>query len=138
MKDITRMMVKDFKLKKLGYDMMGYEFNNTHQLSFHHLIVPRRNCKDMGLGQGYFYWNGAILRQDTAHDYLHLVEHIDYDRFLYITSELIDINIQKAILYNNLMNIHECLCGFEREHCSDKNKKGYLIKEPYTRRLIKR
>ena len=87
MKDITRVMLKDFKLKKLGYDMMGYEFNNTHQLSFHHLIVPRRNCKAMGLGQGYFYWNGAILRQDTAHDYLHLVENIDYDRFLYITSE---------------------------------------------------
>ena len=138
MREVTKQMVNDFKLKKLGYDMMGYPFQRPNQLSFHHLIVPHRNCKEMGLGEGYLYWNGAILRQDTSHNYLHLIENKDYDRFLYITSELIDINIQRAILYKNIRRIHECLCGFEKEHCSDRNKNGYLIKDEYTRRLIKK
>lgn len=36
MKEITREMIKTFKLNKLGYDQMGYTFNNTKQLSYHH------------------------------------------------------------------------------------------------------
>lgn len=34
MKEITREMIKTFKLNKLGYDQMGYTFNNTKQLSY--------------------------------------------------------------------------------------------------------
>ena len=140
MREITKQMIDDFKLKKLGYDFMGYEFNRANQLSFHHLIIPRRNCKAFQIpSEGYVYWNGAILRQDTAHEYLHLIQSKDYDRFCYISSELIDINIQRAILYEQLKNIHDCLCGFEREYSGVRSKKGNeLIKEEYTRRLIKR
>ena len=140
MREITKQMIDDFNMKKLGYDFMGYEFNRPNQLSFHHLIIPRRNCKEFQIpSEGYVYWNGAILRQDTAHEYLHLIEAKDYDRFLYLTSEMIDINIQRAILYEQLKNIHDCLCGFEREYSGVRSKKGNeIIKEEYTRRLIKK
>ena len=92
MKEITKLMIKEYKLMKLGYDFMGYDITNKNNLSFHHLIVPHRNCKAMGLGEGYLERNGAILNQNTSHDYLHLIEAKDYDMFLAITNELIDEN----------------------------------------------
>ena len=39
MRAITNLMINDFKLKKLGYDFMGFSFKRKEQLSFHHLIV---------------------------------------------------------------------------------------------------
>lgn len=138
MKSTAQQIYTDFNMRRLGYDFMGYEFDDKKQLSFHHLIVPHRDCKQMGLGKGYQYWNGVILRQDTAHDYLHLVEAKDYDRFLAITSEMIDEKALLKIELENLKRISDILNGFEREHCGDTTKKGKsLIKESYTRRLIR-
>ena len=77
MKDVTKEMIKIFKLKKLGCDFMGYEFVNPNELSFHHLIVARKDSQVLGIGDGYLFWNGAILRQKTSHDYLHLIERIE-------------------------------------------------------------
>ena len=67
------------------YDFMGYTFNKTIELSFHHLIIPKKNSKKEGIGDGYVWWNGAILKRDTAHDYLHRIEQIDRETFLWIT-----------------------------------------------------
>lgn len=53
MKQITREMIKEYEINKLGYDFMGYVFNRREDLSFHHLIVPKRDCKAAGLGEGY-------------------------------------------------------------------------------------
>lgn len=50
MREITKLMIKEYKLVKLGYDFMGYDITNKSNLSFHHLIVPHRNCKAMGQG----------------------------------------------------------------------------------------
>lgn len=139
MKEVTKLMIKKYALMKLKYDFMGYEFQRSHQLSFHHLIVPRRLCKQEGLGEGYLEWNGAILRQDTSHDYLHVIEHYDPDIFASITSEMIDINIKGYVDMANLREIDDMLRYFEREHCSDRTKKGSLIIKPeYTRRLLKK
>ncbi len=140
MKDVTKEMIKIFKLKKLGYDFMGYEFVNSNELSFHHLIVARKDSKILGIGDGYLFWNGAILKQKTSHDYLHLIERIDRDRFNYITCQMIDENIAKKIIYDNLVKINDCLNSFEKEYCGHSNKKNSkdpLIKEIYTRRLVK-
>ncbi|MDY4618578.1 MAG: hypothetical protein SO484_01045 [Bacilli bacterium] len=120
---------------------MGYEFVNPNELSFHHLIVARKDSQVLGIGDGYLFWNGAILRQKTSHDYLHLIERIDRDRFNYITCQMIDENIANMIMYENLKKINDCLEGFEKEHCGHYNKKhpkDPLIKEAYTRRLIKK
>lgn len=135
MREITKLMIKKYALNRLKYDFMGYDFRDSQQLSFHHLIVPRRLCKRKGLGDGYVEWNGAILRQDTAHDYLHIVEQYDLDMFNAITSEMIDENIKGYLDKVNLRAIDDVLTQFEREYCGTRTKQGkVLIKEPYTRR----
>lgn len=140
MRDVTIEMIKIYNLKKLKYDFMGYEFNNPNKLSYHHLIIPKKDCKDLGLGSGYLFWNGAILVQKTSHDYLHIVERLDRDRFNYITYQMIIENVNNQIIYDCLKKISDCLDGFEREYSglhTQKNK-NLLIKEEYTRRLIKK
>ena len=126
MKEITREMIKTFKLNKLGYDQMGYIFNNTKQLSYHHMIIAN---KDGGL---MTFENGAILRQNTSHDYLHCINLVDSEIFYLITSELIDENIKRKVDIENLRKIRDLLLYFEREHDHDYTKKGkLLIKREY-------
>lgn len=127
MKEITKIMVNDFKIMKLGMDFMGYHVNRKQDLSFHHLIIQRRHCKEAGLGEGYLYWNGAILRQDTSHAYAHVIEKIDPDIFYELTSEMIDENIKGRLDIDNLKRIHDLLLYFEREHDHDTSKKGKLL-----------
>lgn len=127
MKEITKIMINDFKIMKLGYDFLGYKVNRKQDLSYHHLIIPRRHCKEAGLGEGYLYWNGAILRQNTSHDYLHIIEKIDPDIFYELTSEMIDENIKGRLDIDNLKRIHDLLLYFEREHDHDTSKKGKLL-----------
>ena len=138
MKETTEKMIKDFRIMKLRFDFMGYKVDRKQSLSFHHLIVPHRESKDYGIGEGYLYWNGAILRQNTSHDYLHIIEAKDYDLFLAITSEMIDQNIKGYLDKQNLIYIRDCLLTFEREHCSDRTKKGkLLIKDEFIKERVK-
>lgn len=127
MKEITKIMVNDFKIMKLGYDFLGYKVNRKQDLSYHHLIIPRRHCKGVGLGEGYLYWNGAILRQNTSHNYLHIIENIDPEIFYLITSEMIDENIKRKIDIDNLKRIKDLLIYFEKEHDHDITKSGKLL-----------
>lgn len=127
MKNITEQMIKDFKIMKLGFDFMGYKVDKKQSLSFHHLIIPHRESKNYGIGDGYLYWNGAILRQNTSHDYLHIIEKIDPDIFYELTSEMIDENIKGRLDIDNLKRIHDLLLYFEREHDHDTSKKGKLL-----------
>lgn len=127
MREITEKMIKDFKIMKLGFDFMGYKVDKKQSLSFHHLIIPHRESKNYGIGDGYLYWNGAILRQNTSHDYLHVIERTDEEIFYLITSEMIDENIKGKIDINNLKRIRDLLLYFEREHDHDTSKKGKLL-----------
>lgn len=137
MKEIKKEMIKDFEINKLKFDFMGYTFNNTKELSFHHLIIPRRYCEFYNIGDGFYKWNGTILNQNTSHDYLHIIERLDYDLFLAITSELIDENLKGKIDIENLKKIRELLLIFEKEHKYDKTKKGnVLIKREFLYRRI--
>lgn len=132
MKEITREMIKTFKLNKLGYDQMGYTFNNTKQLSYHHMIIAN---KDGGL---MTFENGAILKQNTSHDYLHILERLDPEIFYLITSELIDENIKRRVDIENLKRIRDLLLYFEREHDHDYTKKGHLlIRREYVKERVK-
>ena len=129
MKQITNLMINEFKIKQLGYDFMGYSLQKGDIYTFHHLIVPNR------LGGKYTRDNGAVLCGETSHPYLHLIENVDYDMFCYITSEMIDENIKGFLDIYNIKKIHEVLNQFEKEHCYDTNKKGrYLIQDRYYRR----
>lgn len=134
MKPVTSEMIKTYKIKKLRYDFMGYTVHNVNQLSFHHLIIPRRDCHKKGYGDGYYTWNGAILVRDTAHDYLHTIERIDRDRFLAITKYMIEENQLGKLDINELRLIRDVLLSFEKEY-SDEVIKG---KNGKIKRLIKR
>lgn len=138
MREVTNLMIRDFKIMQLGYDFLGYKVSRKKDLSFHHLIIPHRESRAYGIGEGYLYWNGAILVQDTSHDYAHIIEKIDPEIFLGITSEMIDQNIKGHLDVENLRQIRSMLEYFEREHCSDRSKKGkLLIKEEYIRERIR-
>ena len=132
MREITKQMIDYYKIMKLGYDFMGYPVYQKNKLSYHHLIIPKRQSKEAGIGEGYLWWNGAILNQSTSHEYLHLIEAKDFDMFSAITSEMIDENVKGYLDMENLKRILDILKCFEREHCSDRGKKGnYLIKDEY-------
>ena len=137
MREITKEMIKLYDIKKLGYDFMGYTFRNINELSFHHLIVPHRDCKREGLGEGYLLWNGAILKQDTSHEYLHMIERIDREVFLQITKEMVDENNKRKIDIENLKRIRELLLYFEEKYKDIENKQGKkLIKQKYIAQRI--
>lgn len=132
MKEITMNMINVYKLESLGYDFMGYTFNKTKELSFHHLIIPKRNSQKEGIGDGYVWWNGAILVRNTAHDYLHKIEEIDRDTFLWITDMMVLENVNKKIDKETLLRIREYLVNFEAKHANDTNEYGKkLIKKEY-------
>ena len=137
MKTIKEEMIRDYKLKKLGFDFMGYTFHNLNELSFHHLIVPKKDSEAMDIGDGYVKWNGAILKQSTSHDYLHLIQRIDEEIFLRITYQMIEQNANGHLDLENLKKIRDALLYFEKEHQFDRDKKGrVLIKREYIHNRI--
>lgn len=140
MRDITKLMIAKYKLLELKYDFMGYEFNKEKELSFHHLIVPHRLCKVLNVeDDGYTIQNGAILKQSTAHNYLHIVERYDKELFDGITAVMVGENLQGYLDLNSIKRIDDLLRYFEREYCGARTKTGKpLIKEEYTRRLVRR
>ena len=105
MREITKQMIKDYRIKELGYDFMGYYKQPKEIYNFHHLIVPYRNCNSRGLGEGYVRWNGAILCAESSHPYLHLIEQFDLESYLRITSEMIEMNLRGKLMIQNLKAI---------------------------------
>lgn len=132
MKEITNLMIREFKIKQLGYDFMGYKLQKGDIYTAHHLIIPARQ------GGKLTRQNTVILCGETSHPYLHLIECKDYKTFCYITSEMIDMNIKGWLDIENLKNINEILNEFEKKHFDDRGKKGKrLIKEEYLKRVLK-
>lgn len=121
MKDITKVIMEEYRLN--GIDFMGYTLKRP---SYHHLIIPRR-C-----GGKETMENGAILDGKTSHPYLHIVEGRDYEKFLSITSEIVDEKIKGHLDKKNLDRIDDILNCFEREHSGDTTSKGKpIIKEEF-------
>lgn len=133
MRTITKEMIGMYNIDNLKYDFMGYTFNNLNELSFHHLIIPHRECKKAGIGDGYVLWNGAILKQKTSHDYLHFIETIDRKIFLQITKEMIEENLKGKLDIENLKRIRELLLYFESKY---KEEKPLILKRKYTTQRI--
>ena len=132
MKQITKDMIRIYKIKELGFDFAGYKLQKGDIYTYHHNIIAKRN------GGPETIWNGAILCGKTIHPYLHLIENYDYDRFLAITSELIDENILGELSIESLKRIRDVLESFEREYSNKRSKSGNLIiKESYVRDRVK-
>lgn len=139
MKEITKQMIKEYRLAKLRYDFMGYYFRQNKELSFHHLIIAKKDCKKFGLPEnGYLKWNGAILKQSTSHDYLHLIQRTDEELFWLISNELIQENIKGRLDIEHLKRIRKFLLYFEDKYQKKEDEKGaVLIKKQYmTNRIV--
>ena len=131
MKEITKLMINKYRIKKLGYDFMGYRFVSPTDLSFHHLILE----KDKGGEE--IVENGAILVRKTAHDYLHVIEHFDKELFLEITNEMIKENKSGIISLDSIRIINDILLLFEEKHREDTFKDGSLIiRDEYKNRVL--
>ena len=131
MKQVTKLMINEFKIKQLNYDFMGYRLQKGDIYTFHHLIIPRRN------GGKMVRENGAILCGNTSHSYLHLIEAKDYDIYKYITIEMLDMNLKGYLDLKNIININRLLLYFEKEYGEVRGSKGkLLIKETYRERIL--
>lgn len=129
MKELTKHMIKEFRLKELGHDFMGYSLQKGDIYTFHHLVIPSRE------GGKYERENGSILCGKSAHSYLHVIEFKDYDIFLAIRSAMICMNLNGYIDKENIRYIDDCLSYFEREFSGARTCKGKpLIKDIYTNR----
>lgn len=135
MREVTKLMINEFNIKKLGYDFMGYTFKSTSELSFHHLIVPRRLSNHLK-SKGYTKDNGAILNQASSHDYLHTIERYDRDRFLEITKWMIKENLMGRLDISCIKKIRDVLESFEIEYRDIKNNSGNkIIKKEFANRI---
>lgn len=131
MKEITKLMINEYRIKKIGYDFMGYTFVSPTDLSFHHLIVP----KDQGGKEESM--NGAILVRKTSHDYLHIIEKYDREIFDKITLLMIKENISGKIDLDSIKYINDLLLIFEEKHSEDTFKNGALIiKDIFRKRYL--
>ena len=129
MKEITKQLIRDFRIKELGYDFMGYEKQGDIYTA-HHLLVPAREG-------GKLTWDNTVVLFETPHSYLHIIENKDFDIFSFVTSEMYDMKIKGYLDTENLHYIDDALSYFEREHAGDTTKKGKpLIKEQFTRRKL--
>lgn len=140
MREVTREMIRAYQLMKLGYDFMGYEFDRQEDLSFHHLIIPKKDCLHMER-KGYEEWNGAILVQDTAHEYLHRIQCYDDDLFMAISVLMIEENLNGKVDMEHIKKIHDILTCFEREYLGRTTNSGKeIIKDDYVmkRTLLRR
>ena len=136
MRDVVKRMITNFQISEFGYDFMGYDVNRYESLSFHHLIVPHKDCSELGIQGGYEEWNGALLVRSTAHDYLHIIEKYDFNIFLDITSEMICQNIKGRLDPNNIKLINMLLNDFEKEWDGEIGYNGKpLIREEFRKRL---
>lgn len=107
-------------------DFMGYKKGKDDIFTFHHLLVPAR-C-----GGVYKEWNGAVLCGKTSHPYIHLIEHVDFDLFLYLTELILDEKRLGCLDLDTLKEIDRVLKSFELEHENDRHKnKKRVIKPEY-------
>ena len=138
MLEVTKDLIKNFKVYEHGYDFMGYPFVNPNELTFHH-IIDRKDCLNMGLGEGYEYWNGSILVRNTSHDYIHVIQKFDNNIYYDITSEIIDQKIKKRLDPKNIHYIDLLLEQFEDEYegmiAYDKVP---VVREEFRKRLYRR
>jgi hypothetical protein len=120
----------DFDLHKLGYDFMGFYFDDKGELSYHHIIPRHYKGKTT-------YENGAILNRQTSHNYIHTIEEMDFQLFIELSQILRDEHKAKKITPEHLKEINMLLSYFEQKYAGQYTKRGNLIiKDEYVRRRV--
>ena len=138
MKEVTRSLFSDFRIRELGYDFMGYSPQKPPYVphpdipTYHHLLIPRR------FGSPYSYENGVIL-YTTPHAYLHVIEALSPEHFYYITSEMQDMKVKQYLDPHNIQNIDDILQDFETTFSDYRTKKRTKVLKPeYLNRRTKK
>lgn len=130
MGSIANKLFNDFELYKLGYDFMGYCFDDRKELSYHHIKTKQQRGKTT-------YENGALLNRNTSHNYIHTIEEYEFDLFMELSEILKDEHKCKAITKEHLVEIRTILEYFERKYNNQYTKRGNLIiREDYIRRRV--
>ena len=120
----------DFDLHKLGYDFMGFYFDEKKELSYHH-IKPRHYKGNTT------YDNGALLNRHTSHNYIHTIEEMEFQVFIELSQVLMDEHKVGKITPEHLREINMLLSFFEQKYNGKYTKRGNLIiKEEYVRRRV--
>lgn len=130
MRDITNLMINEFKIKELGYDFMGFS-PKSDLYTAHHLIIPKRAGGELIRG------NTAILMQ-TSHTLLHKIEHYNFEIFSAITGEMIDEVYKGKLDDKNILEIYYLLDQFYIQYREFTTKKGKPFIEDYQNRLVLR
>lgn len=129
MGSITNKLFNDFELYKLGYDFMGYTFDDKKQISYHHIQPRHYKGKTT-------YKNGALLVRETSHNYIHIIEEYEFQLFIELSQELIAEH-KDGITKDHLLAIRQMLEYFEGRYKDMYTKRGVLIvKDEYIRRRI--
>ena len=120
MKNIVHLMINKYNLDKFGLDFMGYKIKDSKNLSYHHLIIRKKN------GGKETIENGAILTK-ISHKYLHFIEQTNYQIFKKITEQLILENKCGELKLEYLYEINNFLNDFESQNkVQDIYKKRFL------------
>lgn len=133
MSKLRERLYKDYDLEKKGYDFMGYEFNTKKELSTHH-ILPRHS------GGKTKKNNLCILNRYTSHNYIHLIEDIDYKVFLELSKYLLEEITKGEISQEQLLRINDALEFFEYKYRDEEDRHGELLIKPEykSKRIIKK
>lgn len=119
MKAVTRELIRIYNQRKI--DWMGYDIRTINDLTYHHIQKKEH-------GGPFTLKNGALLRGNTSHEYLHIIESRDLDMYKYINNVLRAINDQGyKPTKEQLLRIRDVLLQFEREHDRDLNSQGKLL-----------
>ena len=130
MSRLRERLFKDYKLEQLGYDFMGYKFESKKELSTHH-ILPKHS------GGKTDKKNLCVLNRFTSHNYIHLIEDMDYKVFLEISKYLMEQVIKGEISTDQLLRINDALEFFEFKFRDEEDRHGdKLIKPEYKEKRI--
>lgn len=123
----TQILIRKFKLNK--YDFMGYHLNKN-QATYHH-IVKKENGGEKSIE------NGAVL-MPVSHEYLHLLEYKDEEKYIMINNIFKIMHIRGYISKEDYVLIGWILSYFEEEHRRERRSNGkILIKNEFLRRNFK-
>ena len=130
MREITNLMINEFKIKELGYDFMGFS-PKKELYTAHHLIIPKRAGGELVRG------NTAILMQ-SSHQLLHKIEHYSFEIFSAITGEMIDEVYKGKLDDKNILEIYHLIDEFYIQYKGFITKKGKEFVHNYQDRMVLR
>ena len=123
MSRLRERLYKEYKLGELGYDFMGYTFEDKRELSTHH-VFPKHSGGETKKN------NLCVLNRFTSHNYIHLIEDYDQKVFLQISSHLLKQVKEGKIDIDEIREIIDLLQFFEFKYRDEETRNGERLIKP--------